>query len=340
MAGTSILWVLADERRGTAAQALGVAEALGVPYETKTIRHSALARLPNALLGASLTGVHSDSRAALAPPWPRLVIAAGRRAGAVARWIKTQSHGTTVLVQIMHPGGWAADAFDLIAAPRHDDLSGGNVLAVTGAPHGVTARVLAAAADAWQGRFAAFTRPTVALLLGGATRRRGFGVDEARALGAAVARLVAARRASLVVTSSPRTGEALDAVLAGALDAGVTPALVHRWGSGSDNPYLAFLALADALIVTGDSVTMLSEACAGTNPVYLYAPPGFATPKHARLHRELIAGGYVRPLGERIESWTHAPLNAASEVATEIRRRFAPVFAESPDMLSRTESAV
>ena len=95
---------------------------------------------------------------------------------------------------------------------------------------------------------------------------------------------------------------------------------------------------ADALIVTGDSVTMLCEACAGTQPVYLYAPPGFATSKHERLHRELVEGGYARPLGGRIEAWTHAPLNAAGDIAHVIRRRFASVLDASPDIRNQAIS--
>ena len=332
------IWVLADERRGTASQAIGVADALAIPYETKTIRHSVLARLPNALLGARLIGVPADSRAALKPPWPRLVIAAGRRAAAVARWIKRQSGNETILVQIMHPGDWGAAEFDLIAVPRHDGVSGPNLMQVIGAPHGVSETVLSETRAAWASRFAPFAHPVVALLLGGATRRRPFDAREAHALGARVGGMVADARGSLVVTSSPRTGSALDHALTGVAEAGVKPALVYRWGSGGDNPYLAFLALADALIVTGDSVTMLCEACAGTQPVYLYAPPGFATSKHERLHRELVEGGYARPLGGRIEAWTHAPLNAAGDIAHVIRRRFASVLDASPDIRNQAIS--
>ena len=64
------------------------------------------------------------------------------------------------------------------------------------------------------------------------------------------------------------------------------------------------------------------EACAGSQPVYLYAPPGFVTEKHARLHRDLIERGYVRPFAGRIESWTHPRLNVAGLVAAEVKRRF------------------
>ena len=317
-----IVWVLADERRGTASQAVAVADALGFSYTVKDVRHGPLARLPNALLGASRLGMTAETAAALSPPWPDLVIAAGRRAGAAARWIKNQSRGKARLVQIMHPGSLGAGAFDLIAVPRHDRRGGANVLPIDGAPHAITEAVLAETRAAWQDRFASFARPVVGLILGGATRRRPFDSAAGRALGRLAGLAVQASGGSLVVTSSPRTGEAIDGALAGIAETGIVPALVYRWGQEADNPYRAFLALADALMVTGDSVSMLCEACAGTQPVYLYAPPGFVTAKHARLHRDLMAGGYVRPFEGRIESWTHAPLALAGAVAAEIRRRF------------------
>jgi mitochondrial fission protein ELM1 len=314
--------VLADERRGTANQALGVAEALSVPFEVKDIRHGALARLPNVLLGASRVGLTAASAAALTAPWPDLVIAAGRRAGAAARWIKRRSSGKARLVQIMYPGVIGAGAFDLIAAPRHDRVSGANILEIDGAPHGVSEAALDQARDRWLPRFAGLVQPVVGLILGGATIRRPFDAADGHALGVQVGMAVKAAGGSLVVTSSPRTGAAIEGVLAGIGAAGIEPALVHRWGSAGENPYLGFLAVCDALVVTGDSVSMLCEACAGTSAVYLYAPPGFVTPKHERLHRDLIAGGYVRAFAGRIESWTHPRLNAAGVVATEVKRRF------------------
>ena len=323
-----LIWVLADERRGTANQALGVAEALGLAFEVKEIAHAPLSRLPNTLLGASLRGMTGQSAAQLTPPWPDLVIAAGRRAGAPARWIKRQNAGRTVLVQIMYPGNSGAGEFDLIAVPRHDAKTGANLFQMVGAPHGVTEAARIVARADWEDRFAAFAHPIVGLVLGGATRRRPFPLEEAHRLGRDAGRAMLGLGGSLVVTSSPRTGAALDGALAGIAEAGVAPALVHRWGGGGDNPYLAFLALADALIVTGDSVSMLSEACSGTQPVYLYAPPGFVTAKHARLHSDLIASGYVRHFEGRIDPWSHPALNSARDVAAEIGRRFESIFRE------------
>src|SRR5690606_18429015 len=121
-----LIWVLADDRAGNVAQAIGVAEAMRRPYTVKDIRYTSLARLPNALQGASLVGLTPGTRAAFAPPWPDLVIAAGRRTAPAARWIKRQNP-RTFLAQIMNPGRAGAADFDLIAVPEHDcQIPGGD----------------------------------------------------------------------------------------------------------------------------------------------------------------------------------------------------------------------
>ncbi|NKC33802.1 ELM1/GtrOC1 family putative glycosyltransferase, partial [Falsiroseomonas selenitidurans] len=73
------VWVLADPRAGTAAQALGIAERLGWPHRVVPLAWGPLARLP--LPGGTLLGLTAAARAGFTPPWPGLVIAAGRRAG-------------------------------------------------------------------------------------------------------------------------------------------------------------------------------------------------------------------------------------------------------------------
>lgn len=317
------VWVLADERAGNRGQCLGVAEALGLDHQVKEIAYSPWAALPNAVLGASFAGLGPRSRAHLAPPWPDIVIAAGRRTAPVARRIKrlveAGGGGECFLAQIMHPGAGAGE-FSLIAQPNHDQPSAaGNILAMTGAPHLLTPERLAQEAAKWQGRFDDLTRPWIALIVGGSTRRRRFSAAMARELGARASKLALLAGGSLLVTTSRRTGEATETLI-GAITA---PSRIFRWDTGKeeDNPYHGYLALADAVVVTGDSVSMCSEACAGTGPVYIYAPPALTVAKHARLHAELYRHGYARPLAGGFEPWSHPPLNAAVAVAAEIKKR-------------------
>ena len=321
------VWVLLDEIFGHRNQSLGVAEALGLPFETRDIAYSGLSRLPNALRGASLLGVAPRAREGLRAPWPDLVIAAGRRLAPLARFIKRQGGGRPFLVQIMYPGHGAGE-FDLIAAPRHDECRPrANLIETTGAPNRVSAAKLADEAKRWRDRFKDLPGPHIALLVGGATRQRAFDAELAAELGRQGSALARAAGGTLLVSTSRRTGRRATQALASAID---VPAHIHRWEEGGENPYYGFLGLSDAVIVTGDSMSMCSEACATGRPVYIFAPPGIVKPAFARLHQELFSLGMARPLGESFEQWTYPPLYAATAIAGEIRRRLGLAQAGAP----------
>ncbi len=317
------VWILADDRPGNRGQCLGVAEVLGFPFVVKEIRYGLFGALPNALLGASFFGLTGESRRELIPPWPDIVIGAGRRLAPVARKIKRLSGGRTFAVQIMNPGRFGSGDIDLIAVPRHDlPRSGKNILTITGSPHRVRPDTLAEAAGAWQSRLVHLPRPWIAAMIGGSAKGRALTGAPIEDL---AGRLDAfARRAggSLLITSSRRTDpQAMDALLARI----TVPHYGHRWDKHSENPYLGFLALADAVVVTGDSMSMCSEACASGAPAYIFARDEFVTAKYARLHRELYDLGFARPLNDTatVGRDGRAGLNAAVAIAAEIKKRLA-----------------
>lgn len=311
------IWVLADPRAGTAAQALGIAERLGEAFAVKKLGWTVFSRLPNLLPWGSLIGLSAEARAALIQPWPRLVIAAGRRAAPVALWLKRQSGAR--LVQVMRPG-ISPERFDMLVIPTHDMPSPApNLMAVIGAPHRLSPEALAEAAAAWAPRFAALPRPRVALLLGGPVRAMGLAPSLARDLATRVAALAVASGGSVMATTSRRTGRAAEDALAEGLEA--VPHLLHRWGGTGENPYRGLLACADVIVVSGDSVSMLSEACATVAPVFFWSPPGLAGPRHARFHASLVTAGLASRLGDTLGAPPRGRLDEAARVAAEIRAR-------------------
>ncbi len=220
----------------------------------------------------------------------------------------------------MDPGLFGRDAFDLVCVPRHDQLpERANVLSITGAPHPIRPDKLARAAAVWRERFVHLPKPWFALLVGGEAKGRALGETLMADLGQRASAIAKGAGGSLLVTSSRRTApEEMNALVA----ALAAPAHVHRWDRGGENPYVGYLALADAVIVTGESMSMCSEACATAGPVYIYARDDFVTPKYARLHAELYARGLARPLMETsaFVPWTHPRLNAADAIAAEITK--------------------
>lgn len=326
MAREPRVWVLADERVGTANQALGVARAMGLPHEVKALVYNGLAALPNLALGRTFAHLRGPSAAALAGPWPDVVIAAGRRTAPVARAVKKRSGGAAFLAQIMWPGP-PVGGIDLIAAPAHDRLPAGvRFMATVGAPHCVTEEALSRARRAWAPRLGGLARPRVALLVGGAARGNRFTPELARDLCRRAAGLAGRAGGTLTAVTSPRTGAELGRALRASLGPG---AGIHFWRPDEeDDSYLGHLAWADAVIVTGDSVSMCTEACATGRPVYIFAPDGVAAARHRRLHAELFARGVARSLDSvenlgSLENWSGKPLDDAAAVAAEILRRSA-----------------
>ena len=316
MADADSIWVLTDDRAGNRSQALAVAERLGRSFTLKEITYTAWARLPNPFLGASLLGLGPQARASIVPPWPNLVIAAGRRTAPVALAIKRYSQGTARLVQIMNPGA-RAETFDLIAVPSHDTpLAGANVVTIVGAPHGLTPAVLAAARERWLKELEALPAPRIAMIVGGSTRRRQFTEAMAEELGSRASAMAGAAGGSLMVATSRRTGAPATVALLGAIGC---PYRAYRWGDAGENPYQGFLACADAVVVTGDSVSMCSEACAPGVPVQVFQPQALTTQKHARFHGDLFEGGFAKPFSGELSAIRPPVLDAAGLIVAEIK---------------------
>ncbi|MCQ4161135.1 mitochondrial fission ELM1 family protein [Roseomonas sp. GC11] len=301
------VWVLADPRAGTAAQALGIAERLGVPFRSLPLEWGALARIPWPV--PTLAGLAPGARAALLGPAPGLVISAGRRSAPVARWLGRRG---ARLVHAMRPG-FGAESFDLLVIGRHDaPKPAANLFPILGACHRMGPAVLATARAEWA-ELAALPGPRVALLLGGAVRGQGM----EPALAAALGRQAAGLGGSVLATTSRRSGAAARQALAAALEG--VPHRLHGWGGGGANPYAGFLAWADAIIVTGDSVSMLSEALASPAPVFIAETT--TAPRHRRLWESLYAAGQARPLAPGAALFPRAPLDEAARVAAEIQAR-------------------
>jgi len=292
------VWVLVDDRPGNSTQSLGLADALGWPAEIKRLHCGPLARLHNRLLGASLAGIDRRRSSPLQPPWPDLVIAAGRRTAPVARWIGEQARGRTRLVEIGRKGADSADDFDLCITPAYCRLFPHPNRVETGAPlHRVTPDRLAAAAECWRERLDGLPRPRIALLVGGTSGQYRLTAAAARRLGEDVMRWAADAGGSALVTTSRRTGAAATSALRGAM---ADAAFAHWWSADGDNPYLGLLALADALVITGDSESMLAEASALGRPLFIYPLPVRASFRLLRAPREwVVRRASARPAGPR-----------------------------------------
>ncbi len=321
---TARVWVLDDPRPGTSAQALGIAERLGVPFRRIPLGWGRFPHLAGLVPGGSLLGLNAQAKRAATVATdnpPALVISAGRRSAAVALWMKSQ-YGARV-VHCMSPGlagVLSPHGFDLLVIPAHDNPSpADNVLPVLGAPHRLSPMLLQQAEAAWHERLAHMPHPRITLLVGGPVRAVGMPPSVAHTLGRKVARIAQATGGSVLATTSRRTGSEATEALAAGLSTSLN--LIYRWGEPGENPYRGFLASADSIIVTADSVSMISEACATHAGVYVAAPE-MAGRRHHRLINSLVSAGQVRMFGTGVGAFSRPTLDEAGRVAAEILRRF------------------
>lgn len=315
------VWGLVDDRTGHTGQVLGVIAKLGLPYMLKRLEYNALVHLPSALLGASFASLDKAQSAPITPPYPSLVIAAGRRTVPILRAIKKRSPGTRT-VYLMWPEVTAD--IDLIAVPEHDAArTQPNVITTLAPLHAVTTEALAAARAALMPQLHHLPHPFIALCLGGNTKQGSYSAAQWREMVARASKL--AQDGSLLITTSRRTPlEAIDLIT----PLLTTPHLLHRWDTDKENPYLGILACADGIVVTGDSLSMCAEACVSGKPVFIYASEKVASPKHRRLHETLYQRGMARPLDANaaLDWMPTTPLDDAGHVAAEIRARFPEIF--------------
>jgi mitochondrial fission protein ELM1 len=310
-------WVITDGAAGNDRQALALAEQLGLP-----IRHLVLGLrapwswfAPRLTLGGRLALPAAQRRGAIVPPWPAVAIGCGRVAAFYTRLLRGLSEGYTYTVQILDP---RVDPlhWDCVIAPKHDRLDGSNVLQPLGSLNLVDDAWLADGRDACPA-FDELPRPRVGLLLGGP--RKGMPLD-ARYAEQLADRLLARQRregGSVLALASRRTPPALVEVMRRQLEG--VPGLV--WADHGDgvNPYPGVLGWADRLVVTPDSVNMLSEACAVGCPVHTFATAPLP-PKIARFHQSLREAGLLHDIDDP-RTAPQPPLRETAALARALCRR-------------------
>jgi mitochondrial fission protein ELM1 len=311
------VWVISDGAAGNERQALALAQAMRLtPAVAQVPLRAPWSWFAPHLLRGARWALPREIREHLHEPWPALAIGCGRHAALLTRWLRRASGGRTFVVQILDPRVDPTN-FDLVIAPRHDELTGANVIQTLGSLQAIDEDWLAEGMSKFP-NVAQLPHPRTALLLGGP--RRGLGMDEAwfDDFLARVSALVARDGGSLLITSSRRTPPEWRARVRERLRVDCR----HFWDGPADgeNPYQGYLGAADRIVVTPDSVNMLSEACATGKPV-LTLLPASARGRIPLLHAELRGQGWLHTLDAQMDFSTlpqPPPLRELAAVASKV----------------------
>jgi mitochondrial fission protein ELM1 len=311
-------WIITDGKAGMDVQATGVADALGLAYEMKRVAPTGFWKLVAPWIPVNPQERFGEPGSLFAPPWPVVAIATGRASIPYIRALRRRAGLATYCIVLQDPKTGSGTA-DLIWVPQHDRRRGPNVVTTPTAPHGFSAARLAELRRKIPPTIAALPYPRVTVALGGKNGIYKFTNADDKRLQASLSSIGRAG-ASFLITASRRTHQrlirAVDEVTQG------RPRIL--WDGNGPNPYPFFLAAADWLVVTADSVNMTGEACATGKPVYVFEPSG-GSAKFRRFHEALQRHGATRPLPavlHTLDQWTYGPLDAATIIAAEVERRF------------------
>jgi hypothetical protein len=256
------IWLLLAERRGDNNQLLALGEALGVPFETRTMRYTWLARVRMKLFRGDIGHLTADARRWLQPPWPDVVIGIGRRTVPVARWIQSQSGGRTSLIRLGHPRA-PNDWFDLvITTPQYPVPPGENVVTLPLAMNRF--RAPSRPTDDEQAWLDARARPHLLLSLGGPSAMWRLDNAALRLATTKLLRRVDASGGTLIVVGSPRTPNDAWTLVRETIGSSASAIIAD-----ASMRYPVLLRDADEHYVTADSVSMISEAVMTGKPVGL-----------------------------------------------------------------------
>ena len=299
-------WLVCEDLGGLRSQARGLAEVAGIAAEERLFTP----RFPWSALAPRMWPAPARV-AGLSAPYPGLLIGCGGNAAAVLASLRGKARGVIIQHPRMDPR-----RFDLVITAPHDRLTGANVFVARTALHGMTPRLPAECAI-WEPRFAHLRRPLVSVLVGGSNGRFRLDVPVAEAIAADLRTMMREDKVGLALTPSRRTAPEVRAVFRRVLE----PEGAYVWDMTGENPYVGMLASSDAILVTEDSVSMVSEAVATSVPVMTIGLPG----KSRRIReftQGLIDAGRVRPYRGRLELWPVEALDDTAAAAEAMRRRF------------------
>lgn len=319
-------WIITAGMAGMDVQVKGVADALGLNYEMKRVAPKGIWKLMAPWGPIPPSERFGKPGSQFAPPWPEVAISLGRIGALYMRELRRRA-GAQTFTLAMQDAKAGLSLADMIWVPEHDVLRGPNVFTTLTAPHSFTAERIDELRRVMPPEIAALAAPRVAVVVGGKNAVYNWNeADCARFRNALQS--IGALGASFLITPSRRTPpQLLEAVDRATRD---YPRIL--WDLTGPNPYGDFLAHADALVVTADSVNMTGEACATGRPVLVFTPSG-GSAKFRRFHEALRACGATRPLPDRVDAlpqWSYEPLHSAEDIAREVERRWLARKAQQP----------
>ncbi len=311
-------WCLTDGSAGMISQVKGLADALNLNFEQKTIDLKfPWNKLPVGILPPSKITFNNYRQISLESNIPPdIIISCGKRSIYASLHLKKSLKNKVFSIHIQNPKINPAH-FDLVVAPAHDNLKGKNVLQTDLALNHINKRLLSKEAELYAAQFSKIKKPICAIFLGGQNRNYRFDISVVKVLADQVDKIIKNNDIQLYILFSRRTDQFIIKYLK---ERFLNQNII--W-NGEGNPYLALMKFSKYLICTSDSVSIISESISSTKPVYVFKLPSLK--KNNRIEKfitMLLQKNYARLLGEKLEDFTNSYENETFQVARMIEARY------------------
>ena len=302
--------LLTQGMHGMISQAEGLAKALGLKFRHETIK---LKKIWN-IVPPKFTPVSDNILKNKFICDSKVVISCGRKSVIPAIFLKRRFKKEIFTIHIQDPKVDLSN-FDSIICPEHDNLDGDNVIKTKGAIHYLTNDEIKKNLNYLNPR--AENKKIVTLILGGPNKYYSFSEKQMHSAFAKIKNLFVYSNYKIIVIPSYRTP---DNILKLAFNCFNDNHLVVK--QRDKKAYLSSLGLADIIIVTCDSTSMISEAAITGKPVYVAQMKNKRSihrfEKFYKLFKDL---GIIRDLDDKIEHWTYNGLEEVHRAASLVKEK-------------------
>tara|TARA_A100001015_G_C14945472_1_gene694446 strand:- start:551 stop:1501 length:951 start_codon:yes stop_codon:yes gene_type:complete len=205
--------------------------------------------------------------------------------------------------------------FDLIICPEHDNLSGDNVVRTKGSIHYLTKKEITD--NSKYLRFNKEKKKIVAFIIGGPNKYYNYSEEQVHFLFNKIKALFTPDKYKIVVIPSYRTPEL---VIKKAFN---TFSFNHHVIKEiNKKAYLSSLAIADYIIVTCDSTSMISEAAITGKPVYVGMMKSKRPSRRFKnFFKQFNKLGITRELSESVDNWSYDKLDEINRIVPIIKQK-------------------
>ena len=245
-----------------------------------------------------------------------VIISCGRKSVVPSIYLKKNSTKKIFNIHIQNPK-ISLENFDIVVAPKHDEIKGKNVISTTGAIHYLTLEEINQNKD-YLGNNIDRNKDIIVLIMGGPNKYYQYTKKNIQKIFSLISENIRKKNMQLIVIPSMRTP--------------ITTIELAKNYFGSEHlvvdnvdkkAYLSALSLSNFIVVTCDSSSMISESALTGKPIYVAQIPASKNDYRFQNFRKLFKElNIIRDLDGNIENWSYKPLDETNRAASEIKKIF------------------